>query len=135
MRDFKKLVETFDIEEKFTFTGNRSDIRKILPSCDIGFCAATGEVGYSLSILEYMSAGLITVVPANPSTALATEQGLNGYVYKEKDVDSAVQALLNAIAEGPDSPIRARAVNDVLDKYDIRFTNQRLIEILQTYFR
>ena len=50
--DFKSLTNKYNLNNHFTFAGSRSDIRQILPSCFIGFHAATGEVGYSLSTLN-----------------------------------------------------------------------------------
>jgi glycosyltransferase involved in cell wall biosynthesis len=96
LNDFKSLVKNYNLSDKFTFAGKRPDIRDILPSCDIGFHAAIGEVGYSLSILEYMSASLITVIPDNPSTALASKHGETGYLYDRNSLSSAVDTIILA---------------------------------------
>ena len=133
--DFETLVDKYNLNDYFTFAGNRSDVRKILPSCYIGFHAATGEVGYSLSILEYMSAGLLTIVPDRPSTSLATRNLETGFLYEYRDAASAIEAILCAASyEGADI-IRINAINEIQKKYDINDTKRRLVNILSPLFQ
>ena len=68
-------------------------MRSLLSSCDIGIQGSKGEVGYSLSILEFMSAGLATLVPDRPSTTLATAHMVTGLVYRPEDVPSAASHI------------------------------------------
>lgn len=81
------------IEEYVIFAGRKDNLANYLPSCDIGFHASRGEVGYSLSILEFMRASLPVVVPDNPSVCEATTHGETGLIYKDLDVLSAANAL------------------------------------------
>lgn len=135
MNDFQSLAKSLAVDKYFTFAGKRQDIQDILPSCHVGFHAATGEVGYSLSILEYMSSGLVTIVPDNPSTSLSINNMKNGITYKHKDIQSATNAIKYALLDGPEvETIKQNAIQSVHDKYNIKFTNKRLIEILDTIF-
>ena len=130
INDFRKLANRYHLEDHFTFAGNRSDIRELLPSCHIGFHAAKGEVGYSLSILEYMSAGLVTIVPDLPSTALAIDDGLNGLVFKHNDITSAVQAILKAVDVEMKYKLGQNAIKTIHSQYNIDRTNHILIKTL-----
>lgn len=130
MDDFKSLVKNYQLANNFTFAGNRADIRDILPSCHIGFHASTGEVGYSLSILEYMSAGLVTIVPEGPSTSLATTNMENGILYKYRDLDSATKSIKDAFNNNYPSILRYNAVNLIEEKLCLENTNRKLIEIM-----
>lgn len=132
--DFMTLTDKYSLNNYFTFAGNRSDIRNILPSCYIGFHAATGEVGYSLSILEYMSAGLLTLVPDTPSTSLAITDMKDGFLYKYRDTSSAIDTILRALDYEDAHIIRSNAINEVRQKYNIRNTNKQLIEILSPLY-
>lgn len=131
---FRTLVKRLDIGDHFTFAGQRTDVRQILPSCHIGFHAAAGEVGYSLSILEYMSAGLVTIVPDRPSTSLATRHMQTGLLYTPQDVRSATEAIKIALEPGVASRLRENAIFDVKDRFTIEKTNEQLIEILNPVF-
>lgn len=131
---FRTLAKRLDIEDNFTFAGKRTDLRQILPSCHIGFHAATGEVGYSLSILEYMSAGLVTIVPDRPSTSLATRNMQNGLLYRPRDLQSAIQAIKNALNLENTVRVRKNAVRDAQEIFNISNTNKKLIEALQLVF-
>ena len=59
---FRQLVADAGLVDRFLLAGRRADVRKILPGCNVAIQASMGEA-FSLSILEYLSAGLATVVP------------------------------------------------------------------------
>lgn len=132
--EFKSLVNKYKLEDNFTFAGKRSDIREILPSCDVGFHAAVGEVGYSLSILEYMSAGLVTAVPDRPSTSQSTTDMVNGILYIPDNLESATKAIKVIFSEKKKA-LRENAVNTVKNEYNISDTNKKLVIILQNVFK
>jgi glycosyltransferase involved in cell wall biosynthesis len=132
--DFKKLVRQKGIEDFFTFAGRRSDIHAILPSCSIGFHAAIGEVGYSLSILEYMSAGLVAIVPDSPSTSLATTDMENGIVYRGRDIESATEALKFALDSRNHNEITRNAIRSIEKNFNLKMTNMQLTDILDRVF-
>jgi glycosyltransferase involved in cell wall biosynthesis len=85
------------ISDRCSFVGRRSDVPQLLQGADIAIHPSHGEVGYSLSILEYMRAGLPAVVPDNPSVCGATEHEVTGLVYPECDVQGASEALMRLL--------------------------------------
>lgn len=95
-------IKEYKLEKYISLLGRRNDVLNILPVCDIAFHPSKGEVGYSLSILEYMQAGLPVVVSNNPSVCGATEDKKTGVIYEEGSVDSACQAITSLI----DAPVK-----------------------------
>ncbi len=93
LQSFKKLVEEKDIKGHCTYAGQRNDVGSLLAGADIAFHPSRGEVGYSLSILEYMRAGLPVVVPDDPSVCGAIEHKVTGLIYPEGNVQKAILAL------------------------------------------
>lgn len=93
LQHFRDHAESHDASEYCTFAGRRQDVAAILPGCDFAIHPSLGEVGYSLSILEYMQAGLPVIVPDNPSVCAATEHETTGLVYQEGDAAAAVAAI------------------------------------------
>ena len=91
---FQELARSLRLWNVCTFAGYRSDILSLLAGADIAIHPSRGEVGYSLSILEYMRAGLPVIVPDNPSVCGATINGVTGVIYPEGDVRAAKGALL-----------------------------------------
>lgn len=134
LKDFRTLVNELDIGDSFTFAGKRDDIRQILPSCYIGFHAALGEVGYSLSILEYMSAGLVCIVPDRPSTSQSINNMETGIVYNPNDIASATSAIQLASLTGNHELIAKNAIASVNTDYNISNTNRQLLDILKKVF-
>jgi glycosyltransferase involved in cell wall biosynthesis len=132
---FKALADKLQINDHLTFAGKRADIRSILPSCDIGMHCAEGEVGYSLSILEYMSAGLATIVPDRPSTRCATRDNDTGLLYRPRDLQSACSAITRCMDEDFRHRLSEAAAEDIMANYDIENTNKQLTTILDRIFR
>ncbi len=98
LEDFKRLAQELGVADIFLFAGFRSDIARLLPSCEIGIQASLGEA-FSLSILEYMCAGLVTIVPNNCGNSEAVTDGENGFLFVPGDIDSAVEKILIAITD------------------------------------
>lgn len=94
---FKGQAKSLNIEDNVTFTGRLDNAEQYLKDCDIAFHPSKGEVGYSLSILEYMKSCLPVVVPDNPSVCGATADRSTGLIYKENDTESAAYALKELI--------------------------------------
>lgn len=132
---FKALCHEYDLDDHFTFAGRRADVREILPSCDIGFHTTHGEVGYSLSILETMSAGLATLVPDLLSTSAATIDRQTGLIYRHEDIGSACDAISACISDEPRQKIAQNAAKTVTINYNIDDTNRMLTAILDKHFR
>lgn len=135
MGDFRKLSEDLDLGHRFLLPGQRADVRQLIQSAHIGFHASKGEVGYSLSILELMSAGLATAVPDNPSTNLATRHERNGLLYTPEDIHSACDAL-DRLHRDPQlrAQLGQNASRDVADHYNLQLTNTALVDILSREF-
>lgn len=128
--DFIELCQQLNLEDHCTFAGKRDDVKKILPSCHIGFHTSKGEVGYSLSILEYMSAGLVTIVPDRPSTSNATKHEKTGLIYKHADINSACTSIKRCLDDELRQKIANNAIKEIFDRYRIQQTNKALIKIL-----
>ncbi len=135
LESFKAMTKKYNLDNVFTFAGKRSDIIEILPSCKIGLHCAKGEVGYSLSILEYMSAGLVTIVPDNPSTSGATLNGKNGITYQPGNIKSACSAIQQCTDETLGKRLSENAVISVKQHYNIDYTNTKLITSLESVFK
>lgn len=92
MDSLQQLVQHKGLENTVRLLGFRSDTRKLLPAADVAMHAALGE-GFSLSIVEYMSASLPVLVPNIPSVKQAIAHGESGYVFAKDDPDAAAGYL------------------------------------------
>lgn len=93
-RELQALISRKGLSAKFRLLGDRDDVSKILPACDVGVHASEGEVGYSLATLEMMSAGLPVVVPDDPSVAGCIEDGVTGCYFEPGNRDRLVSRLM-----------------------------------------
>lgn len=95
----QKSVE-MGLDGRFRLTGVRSDVRSLLPSCDVAFHASHGEA-FSLAILEFMAAGLPVVVPNHCGNPEAVRHGRTGLLYQPGDLRDAVGSLETLLNDPP----------------------------------
>lgn len=126
---FKSMAKNLCIEDYVTFSGQIDTVFAYLKSCDFAIHPSKGEVGYSLSILEYMQAGLPVIVPDNPSVCGATIDATNGYIYKENDLSDAAAKVL-ILLDHPEicDTMGTAAKKLVLEKYKLSNTQNQLLQ-------
>jgi glycosyltransferase involved in cell wall biosynthesis len=121
----KGLAREAGIASRMVFAGHRSDVREILCSATFALHPARGEA-FSLAIVEYMSAGLVVLVPDIPSVRQAIQHDCDGIVFEDGNALEAagyIEAMvLNA---GRRDQLQARAVETVRASYTLdRMTQQ-----------
>lgn len=111
------------VADRVRFLGRRADVRDILCAADIAFHPSRGEA-MSLSVLEFMCAGLAILTSDLPSVRTAIEPGVTGLTYRAEDLQSAA-AQLRALVE--DASVRATlgaaARAACVDRYTLAATN------------
>jgi glycosyltransferase involved in cell wall biosynthesis len=93
MPALKEQVQSLDLENSVRLLGFRNDIRDLLCMSDIALHAALGE-GFSLSIVEYMSAGLPVLVPDIPSVSQAIQHNETGILYPKDETDTVASHIV-----------------------------------------
>ena len=131
LNNLKERAEHYQLNERFIFAGARNDVRRLLCSCAIGFHASAGE-GLSLSILEYMSAGLAVMVPDIPSVRQSIVNNVTGCVYRSRNIHDAT-SLLARLVRDPTlrKAVGLRARKCIDDNYNINSCNERFQEIIK----
>jgi len=133
INEFKHQVKKEKITEHFLFAGLRNDVAKLLQSCHIGIQASQGEVGYSLSILEYMSAGLATLTPNNPSTNQSITDKSDGLHFEADNAQSLAYNLLILINNKDyREQLGKNAASTINKHFHIDTTNKNLLSIFSS---
>jgi glycosyltransferase involved in cell wall biosynthesis len=127
--EFRRLADSLNIREYVTFAGRVDLVYPCLLACDFAIHPSKGEVGYSLSILEYMQAGLPVIVPDNPSVCGATITNVNGYTYRDGNITDAADKVMKLL----DNPaliekLGGQARKDVMENYKLSVTHERLLK-------
>lgn len=125
LEGYRNQVKQLGIETNFFLPGAQQDYRDILPSCDIGIHASKGE-GFSLAILEMMSAGLPILVPANSGNKEAVEHGRSGLCYRPGDIDAMSENLEMLLAN---RDVRRRIGTAARSAVLERFTLERTLRL------
>lgn len=131
MNEFRAMIDNAGLQDRFFILGHRSDVAGVLASSDIAVHASQGEVGTSLSILEFMRAGLPAVVSDDPTVCQGIRTGLNGLTFAAGDA-SALAAQVNRLIASRElrHSLGAAARRDVA-QYDIKHTVNTLLGVLK----
>jgi glycosyltransferase involved in cell wall biosynthesis len=127
------IADTLGITDRVTWAGKRSDVPAILAGCDIAIQPSRGEVGYSLSMLEYMRAGLPVLAPDNKSVSGCVEDGVTGLIYRENCAESAMEKLMTlTIIPNLRRPMGERGAKRVAEHFSLLNTHLALISAMLT---
>ena len=127
LEEFRGRVRSLKLEHRFFLPGARPDYRTILAGSHIAMHASQGE-GFSLAVLECMSAGVGMLVPDNSGNREAVEHNVSGYCYDPGNVDAGVSFLARLLDdEGERRRLGAGARAAVLE----RFTLDRTLRTFQ----
>lgn len=121
---FVQRIRDRGLEGYFRLLGKRSDMDRVLIGCDIAVHASQGEVGLCLAILEFMSAGLPSVVADDPSVwCECIRDNETGLLFRSGSPEDLCTKLLRLI---DDPSLRQRigsaARRTVNSEYDLRDT-------------
>ncbi len=135
MLELQQQVKELGLTDSVHLLGFRDDIHELLCISDLALHAALGE-GFSLSIIEYMSAGLPVLVPDIPSVSQAIEHGKTGIVYptnSEEGVANAIHSL--AIDENRRKKMGSAAKSKADSKYSLAECTKDFIVAIDTGFK
>ncbi len=124
------LVKKYGLNDDVVLLGYRDDVKEILCASDMAIHAALGE-GFSLSILEYMSAGLPVLVPDIPSVKQAIDHNINGFVYPINEPEVAAQyikAMMENSEQCEDMGLKAK--RKAADEYSLGLCTEQFINAL-----
>ena len=128
LEEFQTQINSLNLQSHVTLAGRRSDIAGILPACDFAIHPSAGEVGYSLSILEYMRAKLPVIVSDNPSVCGATVNNETGLIYREGDIESATNAILRLLDETELATTLGNNALDAVQEFTLAKTHEALVQ-------
>jgi glycosyltransferase involved in cell wall biosynthesis len=135
LKVFSEQIRALNLDDSFTLLGPRDDVASILKRADIAVHASEGE-GLCLAILEFMAAGLPTIVPDIWSVCQSIEDRKTGLWYRHNDLGSLAEALDRLVS---DSSLRAelgsRAKAVAFRDYDINLSLGSLVRVIDEAVR
>jgi glycosyltransferase involved in cell wall biosynthesis len=130
----QQQVKALNLQGRVRLTGFRTDAKDFLSAADMAMHAALGE-GFSLSIAEYMSAGLPVLVPDIASVKQAIDHGDNGFVYEKDSVASAASYIATLINDqGKRQAMGQSSKNKANSQYSLDNCTQEFRRACQTLF-
>lgn len=131
MPDLRGQIQRLGLEHAVHLLGFRADVRELLCASDIALHAALGE-GFSLSIVEYMSAGLPVLVPDIPSVCQAVRHDETGLIYPWHDVEAAAALILDLATQKDRRLAMGRAAKRVADReYHLERCTHDFVDAIQ----
>ncbi|CAN5607587.1 hypothetical protein BH23GEM9_BH23GEM9_23170 [soil metagenome] len=122
MATFRAEVGRLGLDGRFILAGRQHDVPSLLGSCTLAAHASHGEA-FSLAILEFMAAGLPSVVPAHCGNGEAVVHSEHGALYPPGDLDAAV-AWIGRLLD--DEPMRRRLAEQARRRASEEFSLERM---------
>jgi glycosyltransferase involved in cell wall biosynthesis len=120
---FERQVAELGLERNFLFLGRRANVPEILAGCDIAVLPSRAE-GLPNAVLEYMAAGLPTIVSRVGGNAELVEDGVTGLHVPPEDSAALAAALLKLLHD----PALARQIAQNGHEFTVRsFSFERLV--------
>jgi glycosyltransferase involved in cell wall biosynthesis len=119
----EKQVRELGLSQSFLFLGRRSDVPRILASCDVAVLPSRAE-GLPNAVLEYMAAGLPTVVTRVGGNEELVEDGVTGLLVPAEDPDALSAALLKYLQNPEEAGKIARRGREFVSR---NFSFDRLV--------
>ena len=121
--EFEKQVMDLGVKENFLFLGRRADIPNILACCDIAVLPSRAE-GLPNALLEYMAAGLPSIVTRVGGNAELVEDGVTGLLVPPENSSALSAAILMLLRDAA----LARRVAQAGREFTVRnFSFERLV--------
>lgn len=121
LEEFQALIRKLNLQERFVLLERRTDVPQILAAADIAVHASAGE-GLSLSVLEFMRAGLPIVLPDTPTVAQSINNEVTGLLYPACNVGALREQIQRLVADGDLRRRLGQAGKMDVHQYDIRET-------------
>lgn len=132
--ELQDMVARYNLEGTVRLLGFRTDVRDLLCASNLALHAALGE-GFSLSIIEYMSAGLPVLVPDIPSVSQATKHNKNGYIYPKNDTEIVAKYIHElAVNKELQLSMGTEAKMEANRKYSLEQCTKKFINIIEQIY-
>ncbi len=122
MSKYRALVEKLNLGEKVTFHGFARDIRPWLWASDIFVQPSQEPEGFSLMLLEAMSAGLPSIATNIGGTLDIIEEGVNGWLMRtggDNDLADKMRRVLSDSSLLADTAVKAQESASKFNVHDI----------------
>ena len=93
------MVKSLGLGEKIVFTGNRSDVPRLLAALDVVVHASSTPEPFGLTVIEGMAAGKPVVATAAGGILDIIEDGVNGLLVPCKDSKAMARAILQILSD------------------------------------
>jgi glycosyltransferase involved in cell wall biosynthesis len=118
-------------QQNIKWLGEVKDIENVMSTWDI-FCFPSYHEGLSLSLLQAAALGRQLVVSDIPGNRLVVKDPSYGYLFKAKDTQSIVEALIDAVKNQEYSRGKAtRVMNYVREEFSVHAINQKYLALYQ----
>lgn len=128
----EQLCKDLDITDRVIFLGfvSNNELPPIYAASDI-YVLSSQQEGLSLSLLESMSSGLITISTAATGGNEVIEHGKNGYLYKVADVEQLTSLLQTSISLSTDRQklMSQQARQTVIQKFSVEVMVKQWIAV------
>jgi glycosyltransferase involved in cell wall biosynthesis len=128
--EVRRLCTSYDLDDKVTFLGLRTDVPAILRSLDVYVLSSITE-GFSIACVEAMAAGIPVVATRSGGPEEILEHGQSGLLVPVKN-PHALAAAVQTVSQNP--TLRAKITATARSRVKSQYTLQTMIESYEQLF-
>lgn len=123
---FQHMADNLGVSDHVKFTGWRSDIGNLLRASDICVASSIRE-GFGINLVEAMYCGLPVIASKNRGHVSIIENGINGFLYDNNDIDK-LTSTINSFIDGSIEYEKFTGIS--VEQYDCNVIADKLYSIL-----
>jgi len=127
----ERMVRELGLQGRVQLLGHREDVPELLSQFDIFVLPSLSE-GMSNTLLEAMAAGVAVVASDVGGNREIIEPGRSGLLFRSDDLQAAVQAIGNLVA---DSDLRVRLAAAGLERAEKTFGMRAMLDAYEELYR
>lgn len=123
----RALTQKLELQGIIRFMGRQSGLVGILPQIDVVVSASTEPEPLGLVMIEAMASGCAFIAPAHGAATEVVEEGVNGFLFKPRDVQDLARVLKKVIRYRRDAGALSKA-----ERYRVieQFSPKRCAEVI-----
>ncbi|MBU1097256.1 MAG: glycosyltransferase family 4 protein [Bacteroidetes bacterium] len=126
--EIKLRVHDYNLDERFIFTGYRTDIGEILKTFDV-FVLASKKEGLGTSILDAQSTGLPVIATNTGGIPEIIEDGVTGIIVEPRHPEVLASAIIDLVEDDSKRNLIGLRGKESVSKFDIKITVAKNIEL------
>lgn len=119
----ERISETYGLQDKVEFCGNRRDVSKLLQNADVFVHMPDWKEGFGITVIEAMAVDKICIVANSGALPEIVSDGVNGYLIEKGNIEALAKKIKEVAEQINSAEMQEIRRNAVLRARDFSIEN------------